>query len=70
MEQEINDDRESNLERVNIQLERLLDKADKDLAFLRHMAFHGATYEFQGTNKESEGEIKEGDKEAKEAKRA
>jgi len=40
LEQEINDDRESNLERVKIHLERLLDKADKDLAMLRHMAFH------------------------------
>ena len=40
LEQEINEDREANLERVNIHLERLLDKADKDLALLRHMAFH------------------------------
>ena len=40
LEQEINDDRESNLERINIQLERLMDKADKDHAFLRHMDFH------------------------------
>lgn len=40
MEQEINEDREANLERVNMHLERLLDKADKDLALLRHMAFH------------------------------
>jgi len=40
LEQEINEDREANLERVNMHLERLLDKADKDLALLRHMAFH------------------------------
>jgi len=40
LDQEINEDRESNLERVNIHLERLLDKAYKDLALLRHMAFH------------------------------
>ena len=40
LEQEINEDRESNLERINMHLERLLDKADKDHAFLRHMAFH------------------------------
>ena len=40
LEQEISDDRESNLERVNIHLERFLDKADKDHALLRHMAFH------------------------------
>ena len=40
LEQEINDDRESNLERVNIHLKGLLDKAYKDHALLRHMAFH------------------------------
>jgi len=40
LEQDINDDRESSLERVNIDLEGLLDKADRDKAFLRHMAFH------------------------------
>lgn len=40
LEQEINEDRGSNIERVNIHLERLLDKADKEHAFLRHMAFH------------------------------
>jgi len=39
LEQEINEDREANLERVNMHLERLLDKADQDLALLRHMAF-------------------------------
>ena len=40
LEQEINEDREANLERVNMHLERLLDKANKDHALLRHMAFH------------------------------
>ena len=40
MEQEINEDREANLEKVNMHLERLLDKSDKDHALLRHMAFH------------------------------
>jgi len=40
LEQEINEDREANLERVNMHLERLLDKAEKYLALLRHMAFH------------------------------
>ena len=40
LEQEINEDREANLERVNMHLERLLDKADKDHALLRHMDFH------------------------------
>ena len=40
MEQEINDDQESWLKRVNIHIERLLDKADRNKALLRHMAFH------------------------------
>ena len=40
LEQEINDDRESWIERINIHLERLLDKADRDKALLRHMVFH------------------------------
>lgn len=40
LEQEINEDQEANLERVNVHLERLLDKANKDHALLRHMAFH------------------------------
>ena len=39
LEQEINEDREANLEMVNMHLERLLDKVDQDLALLRHMAF-------------------------------
>jgi len=40
LEQEINEDREANLERVNMHMERLLDKVNKVLALLRHMAFH------------------------------
>ena len=40
LEQEINEDRESWLERIKIHLERLLDKADRDKALLRHMVFH------------------------------
>ena len=40
LEQEINEDREANLERANMHLERVLEKADKDLVLLRHMAFH------------------------------
>jgi len=40
LEQEINNDRESWLERVKIHLERHLDKANRDKALLRHMAFH------------------------------
>ena len=40
LEQEINEGRETNIERVNMHLERLLEKVDKDHAFLRHMAFH------------------------------
>jgi len=40
LEQEINEDQEANLKRVNMHLERLLDKAGKDRALLRYMAFH------------------------------
>ena len=40
LEQQVIDDREFVLERVNMHLERLLDKANKDHALLRHMAFH------------------------------
>ena len=40
LEQEINVDQESWLERVNIHLEILLEKANKEKYLLRHMAFH------------------------------
>ena len=40
LEQEINEDRESWLKRINIHLERLLDKADRDKTLLRDMVFH------------------------------
>ena len=40
LEQEINADQESWLERANIHLERLLEKANKEKDLLRHMAFH------------------------------
>ena len=40
LEQEINEDQDANLERVNMHLERLLNKADKDHSLLRHMASH------------------------------
>ena len=40
LEQDINEDQESNIERVNIHIERLMNKADRDNALLRHMAFH------------------------------
>ena len=53
LEQEINDDREANLERTNMHLERLLDKANKDLALLRHMEFH-----YQARNKSVKARIK------------
>ena len=43
LEQEINEDRESHLESVNMHLERFLDKADQDLALLRHMAYRYRT---------------------------
>ena len=40
LEQEINNDRESWLERVNNHLERLLEKADRDKTILRRMVYH------------------------------
>ena len=53
LEQEINEDREANLERINMHLERLLDKVNKDLALLRHMAFH-----YRARNMSSKARIK------------
>ena len=40
LEQEIEADQESWLERVNIHLEKLLDKANKEKNMLHHMAYH------------------------------
>ena len=40
LEQEINADRESWLERENILLEKLLEKTNKEKTMLRHMAYH------------------------------
>ena len=40
LEQEINNDRESWLERINIHLERLLEKANRDKTILKRMAYH------------------------------
>ena len=40
LEQEINEDWEANLKRLKMHLERLLDKADKGHALLKHIAFH------------------------------
>ena len=43
LEQEINEDQEAHLESMKMHLERLLYKADQDLALLRHMAYHYRT---------------------------
>ena len=40
LEKEINNDRESWLERVNLYLERLLEKASRDKTILRRIACH------------------------------
>ena len=40
LEQEINVDRDSWLERANIHIERLLEKANREKTLLRHMAYH------------------------------
>lgn len=43
IEQEIENDQETWLERVNIHLEKLLEKANKEKKMLRHMAYHYMT---------------------------
>lgn len=43
IEQEIENDRETWLERVNIHLEGLIEKANRDEKMLRHMAYHYMT---------------------------
>jgi len=40
IEQEIEQDRETWLERVNLHLERLTGKANRDKKMLKHMAYH------------------------------
>jgi len=43
LEQEIEDDKESWLERVNIHLQKMLEKANKEKKMLCHMAYHYLT---------------------------
>lgn len=43
IEKEIEDDRETWLERVNLHLEKLLRKAKRDNHMIRHMAYHYRT---------------------------
>ena len=43
IEKEIEDDRETWLERVNFHLEKLLQKANRDNKMIRHMAYHYRT---------------------------
>ena len=70
LEQEINEDREAHFKSVNMHLERLLDKVDKDHALLRHMAFHyRARHECKGPDKEIEGKIEKSNKRGKRGKR-
>ena len=70
LEQEINDDRESNLKRVNTHLERLLDKVDKDHALLRHIAFHYRAWNMSAKAriKSLKAKLSKATKEAKEEK--
>jgi len=44
IEQEIENDRETWLERVNIHLQGLIEKANMDKKILRHMAYHYMTH--------------------------
>ena len=62
IEQEIEADRETWLERVNIHLEKLLEKANKENNMLRHMkkSLLGDKSCLQGTNQYPEGKVKEG----------
>ena len=70
LEHEINEDREANLERVSMHLERLLDKADKDHSLLRHMAFHyrARNMSAKARIKSLKAKLSKATKEAKEAK--
>ena len=43
IEKEIEDDRETWLERVNLHLEKLLQKSNRDNQMIRHMAYHYRT---------------------------
>ena len=43
IEQEVENDCETWLERVNIHLDKLLEKANKEKKMLRHMAYHYMT---------------------------
>ena len=43
IEKEIKDDRETWFERVNLHLEKLLQKANRDNLMIRHMAYHYRT---------------------------
>jgi len=70
LEQEINEDREANLKRVNMNLERLLDKANKDLALLRHMDFHyrAQNMSAEARKKSLKAKLRKATRKAKEAK--
>lgn len=43
IENEIEDDRETWLERENLHLEKLLQKANRDNQMIKHMAYHYKT---------------------------
>ena len=43
IEQEIENDKESWLDKMNMHLERLLEKANKEKKMLRHLAYHYLT---------------------------
>lgn len=44
IEKELENDRETWLDRVNIHLEGLIEKANRDKMMLRHMAYHYMTH--------------------------
>jgi len=70
LEQEINEDREANLKRTNMHLERLLEKSNKDLVLLRHMEFHywARNMSAKARKKSLKAKLRKATRRAKEAK--
>ena len=70
MEKDINNDRESCLEQINIHLERLLEKADRDKTILRRMVYHyrARNMSAKARIRSLKAKLSKATKEAKEAK--
>ena len=70
LEQEINNDRESWLDQVNLHLEKLLEKANRDKTILRRMACHyrARNMSAKARIRSLKAKLSKATKEAKEAK--